>query len=44
MEVERARKELFSKLLNAICDALEMLLSELLIDVGERMAHTVRAA
>ncbi|AKN17548.1 transcriptional regulator ClgR [Mycobacterium haemophilum] len=43
-EVERGRKEPSSELLNAICDALEVPLSELLIDAGERMAHAERAA
>lgn len=37
-EVERGRKEPSSELLNAICDALEVPLSSLLIDAGERMA------
>ncbi len=37
-EVERGRKEPSSELLNAICDALDVPLSELLIDAGERMA------
>jgi transcriptional regulator with XRE-family HTH domain len=38
-EVERGRKEPSSELLNAICDALEVPLSEVLIGAGERMAH-----
>jgi transcriptional regulator with XRE-family HTH domain len=38
-EVERGRKEPSSELLNAICDALELPLSAVLIDAGERMAH-----
>lgn len=37
-EVERGRKEPSSELLNAICDALEVPLSSLLIDAGEQMA------
>jgi transcriptional regulator with XRE-family HTH domain len=43
-EVERGRKEPSSELLNAICDALYVPLSELLIDAGERMADDERAA
>lgn len=43
-EVERGRKEPSSELLNAICDALEMPLSEVLTDAGERMASEERAA
>jgi len=43
-EVERGRKEPSSELLNAICDALELPLSAVLIDAGERMAHEERAA
>jgi transcriptional regulator with XRE-family HTH domain len=43
-EVERGRKEPSSELLNAICDALDVPLSELLIDAGERMADDERAA
>ena len=38
-EVERGRKEPSSELLNAICDALEVPLSEVLIGAGERMAR-----
>ena len=37
-EVERGRKEPSSELLNAICDALQVPLSQVLIDAGERMA------
>ena len=37
-EVERGRKEPSSELLNAICDALEVPLSTVLTDAGERMA------
>jgi transcriptional regulator with XRE-family HTH domain len=43
-EVERGRKEPSSELLNAICDALEVPLSEVLTDAGERMASEERAA
>ncbi|BBY08070.1 transcriptional regulator ClgR [Mycobacterium noviomagense] len=43
-EVERGRKEPSSELLNAICDALDVPLSEVLIDAGERMAAHERAA
>src|SRR6202020_2434499 len=43
-EVERGRKEPSSELLNASCDALDVPLSELLIDAGERMADDERAA
>jgi transcriptional regulator with XRE-family HTH domain len=41
-EVERGRKEPSSELLNAICDALQVKLSQVLIDAGERMAHQER--
>ncbi|BBX74191.1 helix-turn-helix transcriptional regulator [Mycobacterium shinjukuense] len=43
-EVERGRKEPSSELLNAICDALRVPLSEVLLDAGERMAREERAA
>jgi ribosome-binding protein aMBF1 (putative translation factor) len=43
-EVERGRKEPSSELLNAICDALEVPLSEVLIGAGEQMAHQERGA
>jgi transcriptional regulator with XRE-family HTH domain len=43
-EVERGRKEPSSELLNAICDALEVPLSEVLMGAGERMAHEERDA
>lgn len=43
-EVERGRKEPSSELLNAICDALEVPLSAVLTDAGERMASQERAA
>jgi transcriptional regulator with XRE-family HTH domain len=42
-EVERGRKEPSSELLNAICDALQVPLSRVLIDAGERMAREERA-
>jgi transcriptional regulator with XRE-family HTH domain len=37
-EVERGRKEASSELLTAICGALDVPLSEVLTDAGERMA------
>jgi transcriptional regulator with XRE-family HTH domain len=43
-EVERGRKEPSSELLNAICDALEVPLSAVLTDAGERMASEEYAA
>ncbi|MCV7028856.1 transcriptional regulator ClgR [Mycobacterium sherrisii] len=43
-EVERGRKEASSELLNAICDALDVPLSTVLTDAGERMAIEERAA
>jgi transcriptional regulator with XRE-family HTH domain len=43
-EVERGRKEPSSELLNAICDALEVPLSEVLIGAGERMAREEHSA
>lgn len=43
-EVERGRKEPSSELLNAICDALEVRLSSVLTDAGERMASEERTA
>jgi transcriptional regulator with XRE-family HTH domain len=43
-EVERGRKEASSELLNAICDALDVPLSSVLTDAGERMATRERAA
>ncbi|UZJ25834.1 helix-turn-helix transcriptional regulator [Rhodococcus antarcticus] len=39
-EVERGRKEASSELLAAICEALEVPLSEVLVDVSESMAHS----
>lgn len=43
-EVERGRKEPSSELLNAICDALGIPLSAVLIGAGERMARERSAA
>src|SRR5947199_7261866 len=43
-EVERGRKEPSSELLNAICDALDVPLWEVLTDAGESMASQERAA
>jgi transcriptional regulator with XRE-family HTH domain len=43
-EVERGRKEPSSELLNAICDALDVPLSTVLTDAGQRMAGEERAA
>jgi transcriptional regulator with XRE-family HTH domain len=43
-EVERGRKEPSSELLNAICDALEVPLSKVLIGAGEQMAREERDA
>jgi transcriptional regulator with XRE-family HTH domain len=37
-EVERGRKEASSELLNAICDALDVSLSQLLAEAGEQLA------
>ncbi|ORJ57289.1 transcriptional regulator ClgR [Mycobacterium simiae] len=42
-EVERGRKEASSELLNAICDALDVPLSTVLTDAGQRMATEERA-
>jgi transcriptional regulator with XRE-family HTH domain len=38
-EVERGRKEASSELLSAICDALDVPLSQLLVEAGERLAR-----
>ena len=38
-EVERGRKEASSELLSAICDALDVSLSQLLVDAGAQMAR-----
>jgi transcriptional regulator with XRE-family HTH domain len=43
-EVERGRKEASSELLSAICTALDVPLSRVLCDAGERLAHQERAA
>jgi transcriptional regulator with XRE-family HTH domain len=46
-EVERGRKEASSELLSAICDALDVSLSQLLVEAGEQLArreHTVAPA
>ncbi|OBF15716.1 transcriptional regulator ClgR [Mycobacterium sp. ACS4331] len=43
-EVERGRKEASSELLNAICTALDVPLSEVLSDAGEHMARHERSA
>jgi transcriptional regulator with XRE-family HTH domain len=43
-EVERGRKEPSSELLHAICDALDVPLSAVLTNAGERMASEERAA
>jgi transcriptional regulator with XRE-family HTH domain len=42
-EVERGRKEASSELLNAICDALDMSLSQLLVDASEQLTRQERA-
>jgi transcriptional regulator with XRE-family HTH domain len=42
-EVERGRKEASSELLSAICGALDVPLSRVLTDAGQRMAHVERA-
>jgi transcriptional regulator with XRE-family HTH domain len=43
-EVERGRKEPSSELLNAICDALALPLSAVLMGAGEQMARAEHAA
>jgi transcriptional regulator with XRE-family HTH domain len=43
-EVERGRKEASSELLGAICGALDVPLSRMLSDAGEKMARRERAA
>lgn len=43
-EVERGRKEASSELLHAICDALDVPVSAVLTDAGERIANEERAA
>ena len=42
-EVERGRKEASSELLNAICTALDVPLSELLSDAGRQVARSEQA-
>lgn len=42
-EVERGRKEASSELLGAICSALDVPLSRVLTDAGERLARRERA-
>ena len=42
-EVERGQKEASSELLSAICDALDVPLSIVLTDAGQRMANEERA-
>ncbi|MGH3531227.1 MAG: transcriptional regulator ClgR [Mycobacterium sp.] len=42
-EVERGRKEASSELLSAICDALDVPLSQVLADAGEQMARRERS-
>jgi transcriptional regulator with XRE-family HTH domain len=42
-EVERGRKEASSELLTAICDALQIPLSTVLLDAGKQMAAAERA-
>ena len=43
-EVERGRKEASSELLSAICSALDVPLSRVLTDAGEKMADRERLA
>lgn len=43
-EVERGRKEASSELLNAICTALDVPMSTVLIDAGRHMVHAERGA
>src|ERR1700756_4303118 len=43
-EVERGRKEASSELLSAICDALDVSLSQLLVEAGEQVARREQAA
>src|SRR5258707_6091698 len=42
-EVERGRKEPSSELLSAICDALDVSLSQLLVDASEQLIRQERA-
>jgi transcriptional regulator with XRE-family HTH domain len=41
-EVERGRKEASSELLNAICDALDVSMSQLLVDASQQLASQER--
>lgn len=43
-EVERGRKEASSELLAAICDALEVTLPDMLVDVSESMTESAAPA
>ena len=43
-EVERGRKEASSELLAAICDALEVRLPDMLVDVSESMSESAATA
>ncbi len=43
-EVERGRKEPSSELLGSICGALDIPLSRVLIDAGDRLARTEKVA
>jgi transcriptional regulator with XRE-family HTH domain len=42
-EVERGRKEASSELLSAICAALDVPLSQLLVEAGEQLARSEHA-
>jgi transcriptional regulator with XRE-family HTH domain len=42
-EVERGRKEASSELLSAICDALDVPLSRLLVEAGDQLARREQA-
>jgi transcriptional regulator with XRE-family HTH domain len=42
-EVERGRKEASSELLSSICGALDVPLSQILLDAGERLARLEKA-
>ena len=42
-EVERGRKEASSELLSAICDALDVPLSQLLVEAGDQLARREQA-
>ena len=43
-EVERGRKEASSELLNAICGALKIPMSAVLLEAGQRMVHAERTS